>query len=251
MKLNRSLLFATLLTQPSSAALFSAEHGDIGIAYEEEVPGEGPEFFLHYHLGPNAILDGAAVGNGPDGEEFEPGDIITLVSDANRGSMPEMMVLNTGTGVAAGNPIWTLPSIDLSGVPFLGIATEELSPSEFLGDVTFTMTSVTSPSGSGNFSVWQQSGVNPPDFFFSTASASDNKPLTMGAGAHDHFNYGFSEPGLWEVELSVTATHVTDGVLTDTETFRFQVVPEPGTAFLGLLGALGLFRRQRSLAARG
>ncbi len=67
----------------------------------------------------------------------------------------------------------------------------------------------------------------------------------MSSGGHDHFNYGFSEQGLWSVELTVSATHTTEGLLTDTETFTFQVIPEPSTALLGLFGALGLLRRRR------
>ena len=67
----------------------------------------------------------------------------------------------------------------------------------------------------------------------------------MNSGAHDHFNYGFSEPGMWEVELSVSAMLNGTDLLTDTETFSFQVVPEPSTALLGALGALGLLRRRR------
>ncbi len=77
-------LLGSLIT-PSFAALYSADHGDIGIAYEDE--GDGPEFFLHYHLGGNAILDGSPVGGGEEGEEFEPSAITTLVPDSTRATM--------------------------------------------------------------------------------------------------------------------------------------------------------------------
>ena len=246
MKIKVSLLIFGSLISPSIAALYSADHGDIGIAYEDE--GDGPEFFLHYHLGENAILDGSPVGNAPDGEEFEPGDITTVVPASTQATMGSTTVLNTGTGVADGSPIWILPQGDNPGVPFLGIAAEELDASLFPGGVTFSLGSVTSPSGSGHFSLWQQSGISTPEFFFSTNSPGDTtagNELSMNSGAHDHFNYGFSEPGMWEVELTVSGTHSTEGLLTDTETFSFQVVPEPSTALLGALGALGLLRRRR------
>jgi surface-anchored protein len=69
----------------------------------------------------------------------------------------------------------------------------------------------------------------------------------MSAGGHDHFNLGFSEEGIWEVELSVSGLLNGTDLLTDTETFTFQVgsVPEPSAALLGLLGTLSLLRRRR------
>lgn len=52
---------------------------------------------------------------------------------------------------------------------------------------------------------------------------------------------------MWQVELKVSGLLNGTDLLTDTETFSFQVgsVPEPSTALLGLLGALSLFRRRR------
>ena len=240
-------LLGSLIT-PSFAALYSADHGDIGIAYEDE--GDGAEFFLHYHLGGDAILDGSPVGGGEEGEEFEPSAITALVPDSTKAIMGSVAVLNSGTGVSNGSPIWIIPQAEAEGVPFLGIATEELDGDLFPGGATFELMSVTSPSGDGDFSVWQQSGISEPDFFFSTNSAGstvDNNKLEMSAGGHDHFNLGFSEEGMWEVELKVSGLLNGTELLTDTETFSFQVgsVPEPSTALLGLLGALSLFRRRR------
>lgn len=248
MKLKTLLpLFGSLIS-PSFAALYSADHGDIGIAYEDE--GDGAEFFLHYHLGGNAILDGSPVGGGEEGEEFEPSAITTLVPDSTQATMGSVAVLNSGTGVSDGSPIWIIPQAEADGVPFLGIATEELDGDLFPGGATFELVSVTSPSGEGDFSVWQQSGISAPDFFFSTNSASstvDDNKLKMSAGGHDHFNLGFSEEGMWEVELSVSGMLNGTDLLTDTETFSFQVgsIPEPSAALLSLLGALSLLRRRR------
>ena len=248
MKLKTLIPLLGSLVTPSFAALYSAEHGDIGIAYEDE--GDGAEFFLHYHLGGDAILDGSPVGGGEEGEEFEPSAITTLVPDSTKAIMGSVAILNSGTGVSDGSPIWIIPQAEAEGVPFMGIATEELDGDLFPGGATFQLMSVTSPSGDGDFSVWQQSGINPPDFFFSTNSASstvDNNKHKMSAGGHDHFNLGFSEEGIWEVELSVSGLLNGTDLLTDTETFTFQVgsVPEPSAALLGLLGTLSLLRRRR------
>ncbi len=246
--MKKHLIAPLLLSFSGSAfsAVYSAGHGDIGIAYEDE--GNGPEFFLHYHLGATATVDGSLVGNAPDGLEFEPGDITTTIPSSTMMVLPNNAALNTGTGVAAGGAIWILPQAEQDGLPFLGIATEELAAADWTGNITFSMGAVTSPSGRGNFSLWNADGFGDVTFFYSTnspGSTEDGNVLTLPTGTHAHFNYGFSEPGTWDVELTVAGTHVTDGALSSTRNFTFNVVPEPSSALLAALGGLALSRRRR------
>jgi len=226
----------------ASALNFSSGHGDIGIAYEDE--GSGPEFFFHYHLEASSNL-----GEG----EFEASDITTIVPASQLTAAPNNPTLNLMTGTTPGSDLWTLPQSEVGGVPFLGIATEELDPADFPGTVTFELDSVTSPSGLGDFSLWQADGLGGFDFFFSTANeaGTENGDNTRQAsvGVHDHYNWGFTEPGLWTLEMTVSAVHVTDGLLSSTETFAFNVVPEPSSyAIIVGLGAMAISlvrRRQR------
>lgn len=232
---------------PAFAALYTSGHGDIGVGYEdEETPGTF-ELHPHWHLGSTAVVDGAPVGNAPDGEEFDAGDITAAVTTAN--TAPNNATFNDGTGVAAGATIWTLPQGSTPGVPFLGIATEELTPADWVGSITFELGAVTSPSGSGHFSLWQSDGLGGLSFFWSTnnelGTVNGDNTLLMAAGGHDHFNYGFSEQGTWDVEITVSGEHVDDGVVSTTETFSFSVVPEPTSALLCGLGALGFLARRR------
>jgi len=167
-------------------------------------------------------------------------------------SAPNVPVINTGTGVSQGNPIWVLPATNQAGVPFLGIATEELAPGEWVGPITFTLGTVTSPTGAGEFSLWNLDGFGQPEFFFSTnspASTTANNVLESPVGGHAHFNWGFSEAGDWDVELTVAGEHITDGPLSSTRNFTFTVVPEPSSALLAVLGSTVLLRRRRSLVA--
>ncbi len=235
-------VLATALTAPVSAANYTAGHGDIGIAYEDE--GSGPEFHFHYHIGSTAIVDGSPVG-GVDGVEYEPGELVTFVPSSTELLMPTAPALEAGTGVAAGGSLWVLPISSMADTPFLGIATEELAADDWVGNIVFTLNSVVSPSGSGHFSVWDSDSFGNPTFHFSTATGENT--LALPAGVHAHFNYGFSEPGTWTVDLSVTGTHVTDGFMSDSGTFTFQVVPEPSTALLGGLGGLAFCMRRRRL----
>ena len=250
MKIKTSLLIFGSLVSPSFAALFASGHGDIGIAYEDE--GDGPEFFLHVHLHGEEEEEEGHEEEGEEheheGMEYEPSDITIVAPSSTRANMPSNAILNLGTGVPEGSPIWILPQGNVEGVPFLGIATEELDGGLFPGGSTFELMGINSPSGTGSFSVWQQSGIGAPEFFFSSDSpglTTDDNKLILSTGAHDHYNYGFSEPGMWEVELSVSAMLNGTTPLVDTETFSFQVIPEPSTALLGLIGALGLLRRRR------
>jgi surface-anchored protein len=75
----------------------------------------------------------------------------------------------------------------------------------------------------------------------------------MPVGGHDHFNWGFTKPGVYELELTFSGTHITDGLLSASGRFTFlvgdtTVVPEPGAWLLVLSGlapfGLGWLRRR-------
>lgn len=237
------LLSALLSTSTPILAqnVYTSGHADIGVAFEDE--GGGAALFLHGHLGNGAIVDGESLTG--DGLELAPGEFTTLVPESQRTTLPPGVYTPTGHA----GELWLLPATNVADVPFLGFATEELETSEWSA-ITFSLESVVSPSGLGHFSVWQNGVFGEPNFFFSTAEPSStlngDNTLIMAPGGHDHYNMAFTEAGVWEVTLTVTGEHATEGEFSDTGTFRFQVVPEPGSAGLLLLGAslLGLSRRR-------
>jgi surface-anchored protein len=68
------------------------------------------------------------------------------------------------------------------------------------------------------------------------------------AGTHAHYNWGFTQPGTYELGITVSSTHPTFGLQSGTETITVHVVPEPGSAMLLGLGlAAFALRRQRRL----
>ncbi len=213
----------------SDAAVYSSGHADFGVAYE------GGVFDFHVHAA-GATIDGVDV----DDEEYEASEIVTLVPAAATVILP---VDFPALGAVAGQNIWVLPEQENPVLPFLGLATEELAPAEW-GDITFTLGSVVSPSGAGHFAVWQTGSFGTLLLHMSTADPGPDFFVTQ-AGTHSHHNYGFSEPGIWEIELTVSGTHVTDGFVSATETFQFQVVPESSVVLLGPLGLLAGMRRRR------
>lgn len=247
MKIHLISPLVALLVTPAFAAVYSSGHGDIGIAYEEE-QGQPPEFYLHYHLGSTAVVDGMQVG-GVDGDEFDADDITTEVAMSTMTSAPNNTAFNTGTGVAPGGNIWILPQAEMSGVPFLGLAAEELDSS--FSNVNFTLGGVISPSGAGNFSLWQSSALGGLDFAWSTNDPNaGNNSLEIPVGSHSHYNWGFSEPGVWTVPITVSASRDAGGNITEflstTENFTFNVIPEPSSALLLGVASLVILRRRRA-----
>ena len=225
------LLGASVLSLPAQA-VWTSGHGDIGVGYE------GGELHGHWHI-EGGVVDGTPR---PD-EEFEPDALWLVVPD-----VPQTQAIRNANsawdpiGVGAGQPFWRLSSSSQSGVPYMGWATEELEVSEWTGDISFTLTGLVGP---GDISVYY---FPDGDLTFLWAS-SDGLGDSFGIepGFHEHFNVAFTAPGIYEVEITFSGTHVTDGVVSSTETFTFQVVPEPTSALLVAAGAAGLavLRRRR------
>jgi surface-anchored protein len=224
---------STLSFSPIRAEIveYTSGHGDIGLALE--APGQ---LFLHYHFGVgSAILDGipATAAN----EELEPAEAYVRVSDANIITLPDPVDF---LGTAAGAQVWVLPPVNTAGVPFLGIATEELDPMQFTS-AGLRLTGMTGPVG-GEIAFFQTSlsgasvfmrsndGINP---------AIDVIPSLVGG--HDHYNFAFTKAGVYHLDIEGFA--IGPGIsLTDSGTFRFAVgtataVPEPNS--LLLLAACG------------
>ncbi|HBR93604.1 MAG TPA: hypothetical protein DEA90_05505 [Opitutae bacterium] len=249
MKLNKnhsqfllSIFGSLALASTAQAVTWTEGHGDLGVALED-----GTDFHFHVHLHTGAIVDGVAL---TEDEEYDAGDIAINVALTQKISAPNNAALNAGTGAAEGDDLWALPQSNTPGVPFVGIASEELVISEW-SDITFTLGTVTSPSGNGDFSLWQGDGYGGSTFFFSTADASltlnGNNTLIVGPGGHDHYNFGFTEAGTWLVEMTVSGTLDTLDFMSDTQTFTFNVVPEPSSyaAIAGMLAlACGIARRR-------
>ena len=117
---------------------------------------------------------------------------------------------------------------------------------EFPGDpvnseTTFSGLNHTGP-GAGEFIFWSDSPVETVHFD-STDGPGDI--LTSLAGSHVHYNWGFSDPGTYEITFGVSGEHVIDGMQVGSQTYTFQVVPEPSSALLAGFGVLAMLRRKR------
>ncbi|QEF99255.1 FG-GAP repeat protein [Stieleria maiorica] len=123
-------------------------------------------------------------------------------------------------GVGGNEPLYVIPNIQSPTLPFLGFSGESVPEGAFASYVPdhpnvtsssarpyikLEMLDVRSTSG-GEFSMWS----NPPSWnpsagvsvYMATSDGiSDADALFLRVGSHGHFNVGFSEPGVYEVDV--------------------------------------------------
>lgn len=255
-------LGATLVgvLSPGSAsaapAIYTSGHADVGVGYHVH-EGVG-ELEPHWHTHIGAVVNGTPE---PVDGEYEPGDMLALTT-ATRLTPSGGGGLSALLGVPDGTQVWAMGSTTYQ--PNLGWGAEELAEADWVGKITvrFNPEASTLPLNAA-FGLYTTNlaGTNVVDRIFSSVSAAatdfDNT-LELTPGDHAHFQWAFTQPGLYDLNFTWSGTHVTDGFKTATATFGVQAVPEPSTlAMLAMAGGMGAFtavrrlrRLRRSAAAR-
>lgn len=195
---------------------------DIGIAYEGGLLG------FHLHDEENDI-------------EYEPSEAVLVVGDGSLQLSPGGAFSFLGP---AGTPNWVLPAVENPGLLYLGLSGEELDAPDWVGSLTVSLQSVVGP---GNFYLWNTDAFGNPVVFMDSASGiSDGDRVAVSPGSHAHYNWGFSQPGSYSVLLEASGVHVDEGLVTSGPVaFQFEVVPEPSTYLLALLGLGSLLAIRR------
>lgn len=149
-------------------------------------------------------------------------------------------------GVPAGAPIYILPSSgDPATVPYLGFSTEDISLSGF-DSIRFTLTGMTAPAG-GVFSLF----ISPASVFMNTLNGFPAGEVQLGYGNHTHYNWAFSKPGVYDLTFGFEAIKDGDVVMTGSDMFRFDIIPEPSAGPLLVLAALAWAALGRNRLIRG
>lgn len=224
-------------------ALFTSGHGGVfAIGYE------GGSLEPHLHM------EGGVVDGVPQLDvEFEPEEITVVVplstfdyvqGIGGRAADASWDLL----GVGAGESYWFLPQSNSGlggaaalGAPFAGVASGEMNPANWSSQLAIELMGMTGP---GEFSLWQD-GITPTFFMASSDGITGADTLNVDVGGHDHLNWGFTAPGDYTLDVTVSGTHLTDGFQTASATYSFSVAPEPSSLALLVLAGCALQRRQR------
>ncbi|MBL9122819.1 MAG: choice-of-anchor M domain-containing protein [Planctomycetaceae bacterium] len=248
--LTRIWILAALVVLPSSLVygaqtVLETQHVDIGLGYEDG------EWDLHVH-------------NETDDEEYEPGEALLYAGMGARTNRSASSAFNF-IGVGAGQQYWRLPQSNVPGLLYLGVGTEEIAGGTFASwnntdprvnnAGPYVILELIDVRGPGEFSVWSSTDDGPLVWMstYEGGITSDDR-LYQLEGSHSHFNYGFTQAGLYEVDFRATAylgPGATNPVTSDVATYHFgiEAVPEPATWGLlasgGALCALAYRRRWR------
>lgn len=220
----------------SAQAIWTRGHGDLGIAYE------GGALDPHVHIHAGATVDGSVIATDA---EYAPGDALPIIPFAKSLSRPAGSQWDF-FGVSAGQKVWIFPQTQAAALPFIGFGAEELNPSDWTSSFTITLTGITGSgvSAGGTFSVYDVDGFGDPTVAIRTDNGISSADfVSLAAGGHAHYNFAFTQPGIYEATFSITGNHVADGFVDATATYSFQVVPEPTSLTLIALGGGAIFLR--------
>jgi surface-anchored protein len=192
----------------------SSGHTDIFEAEYEQVGTNAPTIHLGVHT---------------DSGHYEPADVLLEVGNAAyRSSDGFSADITTLLGANA----WILP-VDLEQAANLGLIEAGVAKAGFpAGSVTFTMVGA-GPANPGNFALFTAgSSIR----LSATGSEVGTSSFSITTG-HIHYNWGFSAPGTYTFDLKASYMDATFGALESAvETYTFNVIPEPSSGALLLIG---------------
>ena len=202
----------------TTISTISSGHVDIFEAEYEQVVTNAPTIHLGVHT---------------DTDHYEPADVLLEVKNSAYSSTSLFLSpIRTILGANA----WILPvdleQADISGLIEAGVAKDGFPDDE---PVTFTMVAA-GAANPGNFALFTAgSSIR----LSATGSSVGTSSFSITTG-HIHYNWGFSAPGTYTFDLKASYTDANFGVLESaTETYTFNVIPEPSCSALLLIGLVG------------
>jgi surface-anchored protein len=196
----------------------SSGHADIFEVEYEKIGPDKPTLHLGVHT---------------DAGHFEPADVLLEVKNSAFSSTS--LFLSSITTILGANA-WILP-VDLEQADILSLIEAGVAKAGFpdAGPVTFTMVAA-GAANPGNFALFNSSSAIR---LSATGSEVGTNIFSITTG-HIHYNWGFSAPGTYTFDLKASYTDADFGVLESaTETYTFNVIPEPTCGTFLLIGLVG------------
>lgn len=233
------VLLCGLVSVSHASSIYDRGHGDFR-------PGwDGSALDLFFEGDASTVIDGSPLGSGlPSGDYvFDSTELVTIVPD-NPQTLLAFPFDFPQLGLATGDEAWVLSQNNQQTVqPFLGFSGESLPNGVFSSAVQFDLVGF---SGPGDFALWQIGSFGTATFFYvSNDGLSAADTLTVPVGSHAHYFWGFTVPGTYELTFQASADLISGGRATSApETFTFNVVPEPTSLILLMVGGVILARRR-------
>jgi len=176
---------------------------------------------------------------------FSSGQFRMEISDTDLGAAypPDRVLIAAGSSArrlvpagpswsflgTAGASTWILPQMQDPGLPWIGISSL-ITTGVLQGPVALTLDSA---SGPGHFSLYSLSGLGSPSVRMNSADgihpATDR--ITLTPGAHVHFNWAFSAPGLWKLRFRLRGTPANGSAEIVSAPQELSFWLDPGTVF--------------------
>lgn len=170
-------------------------------------------------LGWEVVVSFDGPGTGAEGMDILPEDALLMGNQAGQWVLPSIPSDFAFIGARPGEPFWILPQNAGTGALPLGIAVEQSdsprlctwNPEDPRGadseDLWFALQllEVRGPADA-NFAMWQADGLRPPVVYASTheEGITADDVCYIADGSHAHMNWGFTQPGLYEIDFRVS-----------------------------------------------
>jgi surface-anchored protein len=159
----------------------------------------------------------------------EPAEALLYVNTNARITLSSIPNAFEFIGAKPGETFWVLPQTEGTGALPLGLCAEQADISRLcdwnpgdargadIADKWFEVkvVPVRGPADA-SFSMWQADAINPPVVFVCTAEdgITDDDVFYISAGGHSHLNWGFTKPGIYEIDFRISTVCKCDAALT-------------------------------------